>query len=215
MDLEAVAVVVAAVVGSTGVASLITGGIQLSRASRLKKAVTDMSVVVKLHEPGTAEFDAAQYALKVLTLDLVAARLVRVGARTWWKVFGLLVTVLTTVLALADSLGRVAQVMDSLSLRAILLYAGSYTLIIVGGFLFLFTRRRERLVANVLDGDAFIEDYVLRSSPPLQSRARREQYEAVEKKKQAKRKEARPRKSWLKGRQEIPVQDTPAEADPR
>ncbi|MFJ2660003.1 hypothetical protein [Arthrobacter koreensis] len=149
-----------------------------------------MSDVLKLHEPGTTEHDAAKYALKVLTLDLVAVRLVRVGARTWWKVFGVVVSLATPVLLLASFPEDMmpAQLSDAQMLRTILAVAVCYTLILVGGFVFMFTRRRERLVAYTLEEDKFTEDLVLLHSSALQTMKYRNEQTAVYKgKKRAQR----------------------------
>lgn len=169
MDMEAVALVVAAVVGSTGLASLITGGVQLSRASRLKKAVHDMSEIVALHESGTSESDAAKYALKVLTLDLVAIRVVRVGARAALIIFGIVVGILAVAMAIFMPGGAGESIRhDSTMLLAGALLAGSYTVTLVGAFVYLLRGKRERLVAQVLQ-DGFRESTVLIESPPLRT----------------------------------------------
>jgi len=177
MTLEAVAAVISAVLGSTGLAGLITGVVQLSRASRLKKAVHEMAEILKVLDAGTAEHGAAKYALKILTLDLVAARTVRVGARTWWKVLGVVLVFIVIVAVFGQYVGDYIETVGPQALRALLLLAASYVMLAVGGFLFLFTRRRERLVAHALDEDVFLEDTVLLASPPLQSAKRRLLYE--------------------------------------
>ena len=167
MDMEAVALVVAAVVGSTGLASLITGGVQLSRASRLQKAVHDMSEIVALHESGTSESDAAKYALKVLTLDLVAIRVVRVGARTALIIFGLVVVAVAAAVAIFIPGGAGDSITHNPAMLLTgALLAGSYTITLVGAFVYLFRGKRERLVAQVLH-DGFRESTVLIASTPL------------------------------------------------
>lgn len=132
-----------------------------------------MAEVIKLLEPGTAECDAAKYALKVLTFDLVAARVVRVGARTWWKVLGVLLVVMGVVSIFGEYVGDLVETVGAQSLNAVLLLLASYVMLAVGGFLFLFTRRRERFVAHALDHKEFFAGTVFLASPPLQSEKRR------------------------------------------
>lgn len=168
MDFEVLAVVVASVVGSTGLASLITGGVQLSRASRLKKAAIDMAALAKLQEPESKQLAAANFALKVLTLDLVALRVVRVGARTWWYVFGVVLAVAIAAVVGAERAARFAE-QAAISIPTALAVIATYVLLAVGAFLFLISRRRERLVATILQHDEFNEKRVVAGLPSLQT----------------------------------------------
>lgn len=162
------AVLIASVVGSTGLAGLITGGVQFTRASRVKKAVTDMATIVKILEPSSVEHGAASYALKVLTLDLVALRVVRINTHTWWIIFGLVVTgVGTTLISGVDWVSELAEGDWTSTLLAMIV---TYIVIAVGAFVFFHARRREKLVALLLEDDVFDDKAVVAFLPSLQTR---------------------------------------------
>ena len=81
MDWTVVVAFVAAFLGSTGVASLVTGGVQLSRSARLRHGIAASSALLPNLAEGTASRQSLLLAIEADALRLSAMSLLRAPAR--------------------------------------------------------------------------------------------------------------------------------------
>lgn len=97
MDWGTAAVVVAAVLGSGGLASLLSGGLEISRRSRLRRSIEKTRELATKFEAGSQEHDALQSVTELEGLRFAALthvglpKSIRRVLMTTWVLFGLVV----------------------------------------------------------------------------------------------------------------------------
>lgn len=157
------ATVIAAAIGSTGVAGLLTGGLQLSRSARLRRGIEASSALLPGLGGDTAAAKALTLAVQTDTLRLAAMSLLRPPVRIL-QMLGLVIFsgVASVILALAaqsisaTSYPKAASLLSSESSRTfvvlIALFGVSYILALVWSLDALIRLRRERFVRAALAG---------------------------------------------------------------
>lgn len=154
-----IAVLVAAVLGSTGLASALNAGIQVSRAARLRSAITDSRALLRGLDSESGAFRAMQISISVMSLELAALTLVRIPHR----VRGIVIVFVVVILGLFAILFVASWLFGNASIiplqgtsesPGLFIYTGFVSLIYVATLLALLQlrlgQRREEFVASAL-----------------------------------------------------------------
>ena len=158
-----IALIVASILGTTGLAGIIAVGVQFSRRARLRKAIEHSQIALKLvGEKSPAGLELV-HAMQIDGLRLAAISIIRVGvpSRSFFSIFvmaAVVGTICATLIRFAGIALPVPEILGgTLSREALRTVAASYITVYIALLFSCFmsadmilNRRRERFVVTAL-----------------------------------------------------------------
>lgn len=156
--LNEIAALIAALVGSSGVASILAGGTQFRRTQKLRTQLKELDEAKQLVTPESREHVALQASVATIALELAAyvlikhdsRRLVLFGISLTSAVGAYLLTVGLTGPGSSDVWFYQAPQDSVMSLAGLIIFLTGYVALLVYLYLGITARRRERFMSRLL-----------------------------------------------------------------